>query len=372
MNQNTTFTKLMKSKEPKEPKEPMEFIYFITEKSFRNKFKVGKTKNNVDLRAFALESGNSDELVIYKILYAPIKAKLETKIHHMLESKKHKREWFNLSYNDVDNIYESLSLYHHIPNNEDKSIVPILNTSTTSPLLTAQQSLNNDLKNIINFISIGKYINPKNNFEVINDNFINVYNVEKYIKVFIDELIPRKVSIKYLVIIIRDILIEKYITNIDICNRNIITMNGKYKMYYYENNNWYFDAGYDKFVTQCIMKLLDQFKYAINEKKIIISKIRYDNTDNLNQYDFCYDDPVLNMVIDYIINKKQDEDRGEFETAYKKSFDNRMIIYDNITKILFNDAIVKNILSAMKTHLYIDEELQKIIKNIHLQNINTQ
>lgn len=367
MSQNTTFTKLMKQIEP------MEFIYFIRKEPFNNRFKVGRTMNEVDIRVYQLQTAIDDYLIIYKILYAPKKVKLETKIHHMLKDKKHRGEWFNLSYNDVDNIYESLSLYHHIPNNEDKSIVPILTTSTTSPLLTTQQSLNNDLKNTKSFISIDKYINPKNNFEVINDNFINVYNVEKYIKVFINELIPRKVSIKYLVIIIRDILIEKYITNIDICNRNIITMNGNYKMYYFENNNWYLDAGYDKFVTKCIMKLLEQFKYAISEKKIIISKIRYDSIDNLNQYDFCYDDPELNMIINYIINKKHDEDRGEFETAYKKNFDNRMIIYDNITKILFNDAIVKNILSAMKTRLYIDEDLKKNIKNTHLQNnINTQ
>lgn len=281
---------------------------------------------------------------------------------------KHQKEYCKGKQAPITNSHNTVST----TTTTSQSHNPITTTTTTSQSYNnnitdnsnniINNNITNDNKFNINLDTVDKYIKPKNNFEIIKDNFINVNNVEKYIQVFLKQLDAQEVSIKYLVIIIRDILIEKYITNIDICNRNIITMNSKYKMHYYKNNEWYSDAGYEKFVTQCIMKLLDQFKYAINEKKIIISRIRNNEIDYLKKYDFRSDDSELNMIVNRVINKKYDE------MLYKKILDDRMKVYNQITKSLFNMTLITNILSAMKTHLYIDEELQKIIKNIHLQN----
>ncbi len=87
----------------------MEIIYFIHMEPFDGYVKIGRTKVSVKKRRSQLNTGNREDLVVYKQLYVPSRINMESKLHFLVKDRRYKREWFKLSLEEVDNIYEILT-----------------------------------------------------------------------------------------------------------------------------------------------------------------------------------------------------------------------------------------------------------------------
>ncbi len=250
----------------------------------------------------------------------------------------------------------------HNPTTTTQSYNTTTTTNDNSIINNITNNITHDNKININLDTVRQYIKPKNDFKIIPNNFINVNNVEKYIKLFFKQSDAPDVNITQLTNIIKSILVDMYINNINVSDRNIITMNSRKKLYYYENNDWTLDLDNDKF-RNCIKDLLEQFMNAINDKIFIICKISARNKLFLLKFDS--DDIELNEIVEYMLYKTKNED---LDALYDEKLKKRNDIYDSINKILLNSDIVNHILSSMKSRLYIDEDLQKIIRTIQLQS----
>lgn len=213
----------------------------------------------------------------------------------------------------------------------------------------------------INIRTAAEHIKPKTEFEGIKDNTITVINVEKYIAKFKD--IP--ITVETIVSILKDILVDKYVNNIPIEERNILTINSKYKMHYYKDEKWNTDHCYDYFVKNSIEKLLYQLDDAIVYKMAIIRKIDTNNIPYLLTYDFTMLDEELHKVVSektYNIEFKKFNEVQEL--SHKKVLDLRWKNYNAIHDILKNPIIVMRVLAIMKDQLNIDDELREIISKI--------
>ena len=78
-------------------------VYFIFMECDDKKCKIGKS-DNPKKRTLQLQTGNPYELYVYKTL--PGYARLEKMLHNYFKEKKIKREWFNITFEDVDDIVE--------------------------------------------------------------------------------------------------------------------------------------------------------------------------------------------------------------------------------------------------------------------------
>ena len=76
-------------------------VYFIFMEDDDQKCKIGKSDNPTK-RTSQLQTGNPYELYVYKTL--PGYARLEKMLHNYFKEKKIKREWFNITFEDVDDI----------------------------------------------------------------------------------------------------------------------------------------------------------------------------------------------------------------------------------------------------------------------------
>lgn len=87
----------------------MEIIYFIHMEPFDGYVKIGRTKVSAKKRRSQLNTGNREDLIVYKQLYVPSRINMESKLHFLVKDRRYKREWFKLSLEEVDNIYEILT-----------------------------------------------------------------------------------------------------------------------------------------------------------------------------------------------------------------------------------------------------------------------
>ena len=78
-------------------------VYFIFMEGDDQKCKIGKSDNPTK-RTSQLQTGNPYELYVYKTL--PGYARLEKMLHNYFKEKNIKREWFNITFEDVDGIVE--------------------------------------------------------------------------------------------------------------------------------------------------------------------------------------------------------------------------------------------------------------------------
>lgn len=97
----------------------MENIYFITTKPFANHVKIGKTRRKVDTRLPELQTGSFMRLVIYKSLYVPNNLNLENEMHKLLRNKRRIGEWFEMSLEEIDEVYDEFKSYNEPFNNID-------------------------------------------------------------------------------------------------------------------------------------------------------------------------------------------------------------------------------------------------------------
>lgn len=99
----------------KADKEPMiGFVYFIYMSNYpidenEKYFKVGRT-NNLYSRLSTLQTGNPFALKIYKFIKSTDYINIENHLHDRLKSKNIMREWFKISFNEVDEIVKEYEI----------------------------------------------------------------------------------------------------------------------------------------------------------------------------------------------------------------------------------------------------------------------
>lgn len=158
-------------------------VYFIIENPFSNCVKVGKS-TDIAGRVKQLQTGNSAQLSLRHLINcvdATVMNNLEIKIHQDLkDQKKHVRgEWFNLSLDEIDIIYQKYNnnvatnvcdnnkIIHNnnmddiykIIDNITNTINGITLTSADVPTINIINHIDN-INNINNHNQINKYANP--------------------------------------------------------------------------------------------------------------------------------------------------------------------------------------------------------------------
>lgn len=85
----------------------MQYVYFITCKNFDGRVKIGRSKNPNE-RLMGLQTGNPDRLIIYKQIPYNNFINLENILHKYCDNVNILNEWFELSKEQMDNIYDEL------------------------------------------------------------------------------------------------------------------------------------------------------------------------------------------------------------------------------------------------------------------------
>lgn len=75
----------------------MAFVYLICDLDKVNAYKIGVTKNIVNKRKKALQTGNSSELHICNAFETEYPYKVEAMLHHRFNTNNIKNEWFELT-----------------------------------------------------------------------------------------------------------------------------------------------------------------------------------------------------------------------------------------------------------------------------------
>lgn len=91
----------------------MGLVYLIGERNNATRFKIGVTKKkDVDLRRLELQTGNPEELFVYKTFKTDYPFKLEKMLHNSYYSKRIMNEWFELTTEDTDKFLEKCAIYN--------------------------------------------------------------------------------------------------------------------------------------------------------------------------------------------------------------------------------------------------------------------
>lgn len=86
----------------------MAFVYLIGEVDNDNIFKIGVTKNkDIEKRKKELQTGSSNELYIKNYFYTETPYKLEKMLHNHFRNHNIINEWYELSYDEMNNFTET-------------------------------------------------------------------------------------------------------------------------------------------------------------------------------------------------------------------------------------------------------------------------
>lgn len=85
-------------------------IYLINQIN-TNRYKIGTTKNNVDLRLKQLQTGSSDVLSLTKTFTTNYGFKLESALHRHFYCKQATGEWFELDQQDIEGFLKTCETY---------------------------------------------------------------------------------------------------------------------------------------------------------------------------------------------------------------------------------------------------------------------
>jgi len=96
-------------------------VYLIRNSHFE--YKIGMTKQNVNKRLKQLQTGNSEDLELVKYVIVENYKKVEKSLHNHFSNKKIKREWFNLTKDDVNEFEIFVKKYENAIKNYIKSVL---------------------------------------------------------------------------------------------------------------------------------------------------------------------------------------------------------------------------------------------------------
>jgi hypothetical protein len=166
----------------------MSYVYFCIKEPFTNRVKIGYTKNP-DQRMTSLKTANDDKLKIHYMINTTNGRALEKTIHKDLKraKKHHKREWFNLTLKEIDDIIEKYKTYD-IDHTSDISDVeddePIKNKESDDEIIMNESDSETETETEIDEIEdIIEYEDeePDQEKEEVNDDNIEVYEEIKKI-----------------------------------------------------------------------------------------------------------------------------------------------------------------------------------------------
>lgn len=186
--------------------------------------------------------------------------------------------------------------------NSDNTTTTTSNSHNTDNSVHIDNStVNNNNNNFnINIGVLNDKMKPKNEFKVIEKDLITMQNLDSYIKDFLEK--TENCTYNNMVELIENILKDKYITNIDFVERNILSINKRRDIHYYDKNGWKFD-GSDVFYHACVIEIIEQLEKVMIDRRLLINKLLnnkkeiFDFTSNINK-DFDYDD-LMSDDIDY-------------------------------------------------------------------------
>ncbi len=231
----------------------------------------------------------------------------------------------------------------------------------------------------LNIGFLNEHLKPTNEFKIIDNNYINIVNIEKYLKIFYKNIdlkneeknksnIDLSTKIESVIAIIKNILLDKYVNNIAIKDRNIMTISSRYKMHYFQNGKWNYDNSYEHFSKNCIEKILSQMDDAIIEKLYMVKKIIAEDISYLKTYDFSINDNQLHSIVQTKTKniKEKIVDDG-VNALHLKILNKRCSIYTNIHNILINPIIKVRVLAIMKDLMCVDNQLREIFGTVPIK-----
>lgn len=287
------------------------------------------------------------------------------------------------------------SLDSHIKKVCKKNIPTTNNTTTTTSNITNTDSnvantvndnstnINNSIAstNIDNSIAIKTYnsnnfainigvlnenLKPKDEFKIIDDNFITIKNIEKFIGIFYKDKV--EINIENMIPIVRDILLDKYVNDISIKDRNIMTISSRYKMHYYKDGEWKHDSCYIYFNKNCVEKILYQMTEAVLEKMFVIGKIQNNNIPFIKSFDLTVlDNDLREIILSKRYNIQYNIVDENLEENHSKKLTERYEFYNNIQSVLINPVTRIRVLAIMKDKMHVDNELRKILSSVPIK-----
>lgn len=82
----------------------MSYLYILKEDERSNYYKIGITKDAVEKRKNALETGNPRNLIIVAYFLVDNPRKVERIVHSIMGQYHIRREWFNAPEDEIDNL----------------------------------------------------------------------------------------------------------------------------------------------------------------------------------------------------------------------------------------------------------------------------
>lgn len=247
-------------------------------------------------------------------------------------------------------------------NSTDNSTTNNITNNNSVNLTDNSITNNNNTTNVaITLGLLNKHLHPPKDFEGIEDDFINVINIEKYISIFY----KNPIKLESMFHLIKEILTEKYVGNIALGDRNIMTISSRNKMHYYKNKKWKKDSCNDYFSKECIIKIIKQMQNAISDKMQIVCKIRNDDIKSIHRHNFNMEDKALNEIVatkKYNLIKKIVNEA--INHAHDKDLDKRWKFYEEIINVLKSSELVKRVLGLMKEKLNTDDDFREMLQTL--------
>lgn len=251
----------------------------------------------------------------------------------------------------------------------------VINSNNTN--CNIDNSLNLDIDNSTNIsFNIGvlnEKMKPKTEFKVIDKDLITMQNLDSYIKDFNEE--PEKCTYNNIVELVENILKDKYINNIDFIERNILSINKKRDIHYYDKDGWVFD-GNDIFYHSCVIRIIEQLEKIILERKSKIDRLLMDKSKILEcankkiKYEsglYCdYIDNAIKNAMNTIIELhkyRTNKDSIAME-GLNVALNKYNVFCIEFLKTLMMAGLSKQVLSNMKKNFYANNEFRKLNRAI--------
>ena len=148
----------------------------------------------------------------------------------------------------------------------------------------------NNYYTIIDINTLNNLIKSESKFEEITDDDLNVKNVEDYLNILDHKDYHRTIDV------ISDILCDKYVKNVKLYNRTILTID-KTKVHFVGDDGWEHDIGNVVIDTKCIKTVINKLHDVIGKKLGIINKVSSNDYDTIINYDSTIKDDVLNNIV---------------------------------------------------------------------------
>ncbi len=186
---------------------------------------------------------------------------------------------------DCDSVFQNkYTLARHKKNNcKGKATVSKVNSDNTTTTTTTNShntdnsvhidnsTVNNNNNNFnINIGVLNDKMKPKNEFKVVEKDLITMQNLDSYIKDFLEK--PENCTYNNMIELIENILKDKYITNIDFVERNILSINKRREIHYYDKDGWKFD-GSDVFYHACVIEIIEQLEKVMISRRFLINNL---------------------------------------------------------------------------------------------------